>query len=407
MGGFAFSTKLIGQGGIGQSDQFGIFLTPIGGPDGTSNPPEGPVLNSILVAALLSTGTGPGYAQAAVFAPPAISFFPQLDLIPDTGVIASATLGLPGQSGNTAVIGFQNDTTFVNGSAFICIRSTVGAWSIQQQLVPGDGAPQGDYGLSACVFGNIAVVGSLVGSGPALYAFSRTGTTWAQFQQFQPSDIGVSDGLTVAAMTGNQLFLSAINQSANRGAVYVYTLIAGAYAQVQKLVGAAGDFFGISVSCDGSTLVIGAVGNGAGKAYVYTSAGGGTWNLLTTLTSSDGVAGDSFGNGVSVNGTLMCIGARNASVGIVTFAGAAYIFQFIAGAWTQTQKLVSTVPTTLTYFGWATSVYAGNPSWVAVGQPAVGNAGIEGSVFIFKGPAIAPVSDPFVTLTFKGEKVYT
>jgi hypothetical protein len=287
------------------------------------------------------------------------------------------------------------------------VRSTNGAWSIQQRLIPGDGAPQGGYGGSTCVFGNIAVVGSTVSAAPAIYAFARSGSTWVQTQQFQPADIGASDGLTVAAMTGKQLFLSAINQNANQGAVYVYTLIGGVFLQTQKLVGAAGDFFGISVSCDGNTLVIGAPGNGVGKAYIYTTAGGGIWTLLTTVTSSDGAGGDLFGNGVAVNGTLMCIGARDATVGIVTFAGAAYIFQFAAGAWTQTQKLVSTVPTTLTYFGWATSVFAGNPSWVAVGQPAVGNAGVEGATFFFKGPAIAPLVDPFVTLTMKGEKVYT
>ena len=405
---FTFTNKLNGRGGTPASDDFGLFLSPIQGPDGSSYPPGGLIRNSIAVQADLTDGSAPGYAGIYVSPFTGAGWVGQADLISDSGISTAATMGQPGFSGNTAVIGYYvGDSTFPNGTAFACVRNLAGAWSIQQRLVPGDGAPQGNYGISCAVFGNIAVVVSNVGSGPAVYVFVRTGSTWTQVQQFQPADIGPSDNLQVAAMTGNQLFLSADEQDSNRGAVYVYTLVSGVYNQVQKIVGAAGDFFGISASCDGATLVVGAPGNGAGIAYIYTSAGGGTWSLLTTVTSSDGIAGDDFGYGVSVNATLMAIGARNAREGIVTFAGAAYIFQFAAGTWTQTQKLVSTVPTTLTFFGWATSVFAGNPSWVVVGQPAVGNATVEGFAFFFVGPSIAPLVDPFVTLTFKGEKVYT
>lgn len=412
MGGFAFATKLVGIGTGTQSDQYGLYLSPIQPPDGSLNGPNH-VINSIAILAPLPNGIGgnPGYAQAAVAETaggPPTGWINQQNLYDGVGNDGNADAGQPGLNDNTLVYGSPTATaTYPNGVASVQVRSNAWVWALQQRLVPGDGAPQGGYGASTSVFGNLALVASTVGSGPAIYAFARTGSVWAQIQQFQPADIGPSDGLAVGAQTGNQLFLSALTQNSNQGAVYVYTFVGGVFTQVQKLVGAAGDFFGISVSCDGSTLVIGAVGNGAGKAYVYTPAGGGTWNLLTTLTSSDGMAGDDFGNGVAVNGTLMCIGARNAAVGAVTFAGAAYIFQFAAGTWTQTQKLVSTVPTTLTYFGWATSVYAGNPSWVAVGQPAVGNATVEGAVFFYIGPAIAPLVDPFVTLTMKGEKVYT
>ena len=411
MGGFVFANKLQGVGTGTQSDDFGIFLTPILGPDGSSEPPNGLVRNSILINALLPNGIGsnPGYNQAAVFAGVSASGWnAQLDLVDGLGNNGNASAGSPGFNGNTAVFGYPTATTdFPNGLAVAWVRSLSGVWSLQQQLVPGDGAAQGSFGASCGVFGNLAVVCSVDTPSGALYAYARTGNTWAQFQQFQPADIGVGDGLAIAAMTGNQLFLSAIDQNTSTGAVYVYTFIAGAWVQTQKLVGqAVNDFFGISVGCDGVTLVIGGGFSGNGKAYVYTQSAG-HWSLLTTLIASDGAAGDDFGNGVAVNGTLMCIGARNATVGIVTTAGAAYLFQFVAGTWTQTQKLTAPIPTTQTYFGWNTAVFAGTPSWAAVGAPAVGNLGVEGAVFFFKGPAIAPVSDPFVTLTFKGEKVYT
>jgi hypothetical protein len=75
--------------------------------------------------------------------------------------------------------------------------------------------------------------------------------------------------------------------------------------------------------------------------------------------------------------------------------------------WTQTEILTATVPAYLIYFGWATAVFAGSPSWIAIGAPAYGNTGAEGAVYFFSGPNIAPLEDPtIVTLTFKGQKVY-
>jgi hypothetical protein len=408
MGGFVFANSINGRGGSPSSDDFGSFLTPITGPDGSSNPPDGTVLNSIAVLGPLNSASAPGYADVIVQTSglPGV-WIGQLDLIPGTGVEATASMGIPGLSGNTAVIGYYNSGVFPNGAVFACVRDLNGNWTIQQRLLPLDGAPQGNFGVACAVFGNIAVVCSTVGSGPACYVFVRAGNTWTQVQQFQPSDIGVSDSLSIGAITGNQLFLSAIDQAGNKGAVYVFTLVAGQYQQVQKIVGAAAnDFFGISVACDSQTLVIGGGFSTTGKAYVYKSAGGGTWGLLTTLVGSDSVNGDQFGYGVAVNGTLMAIGARAATVGGQTFAGAAYVFQFIGGTWTQTQKLTAPTPVTLTYFGSATADIAGSPSWIAVGAAAFGNASVEGAVFFFKGPAIAPLTDPFVTLTMKGEKVY-
>lgn len=409
MGGFLFTNSINGRGGSPSSDDFGSFLTPITGPDGSSNPPDGTVLNSIAVLGPLNSASAPGYADV-IIQPAGLPglWIGQLDLIPGTGVEATASMGIPGLSGNTAIIGYYNSGIFPNGAVFVCVRDLTGNWTIQQRLLPLDGAPQGNFGVACAIFGNLAVVCSTVGSGPACYLFARSGSTWTQVQQFQPSDIGVSDSLSIGAMTGNQLFLSAIAQGTNTGAVYVFNLVSGQFQQVQKIVGAAiNDFFGISVSCDTQTLVIGGGFSTTGKAYVYKPAGGGTWGLLTTLVGSDSASGDQFGYGVSVNGSLMVIGARAATVSAQTTAGAAYVFQFVGSTWTQTQKLTAPTPTTLTYFGSATAGIAGSPSWIAVGAAAFGNTVVEGAVFFFKGPAIAPLADPFVTLTMKGEKVYT
>ena len=80
--------------------------------------------------------------------------------------------------------------------------------------------------------------------------------------------------------------------------------------------GAAGDYFGYSVSISGNTVVVGAsatVGTNSyqGAAYVFTEPGSGWANMTQTakLTASDGAAGDDFGNSVSISGNTVVVGA--------------------------------------------------------------------------------------------------
>jgi FG-GAP repeat len=383
---FTFQNSLAGRGGgAGGSDQFGLFLTPIQGPDPSNGGAPGvTVANSIGVMAALPDGSAPGYMGSEILPSNASGWETQLDLISGTGVIATATMGQPAFQGNTAVIGFQNDTTYPNGSAFACVRDMAGNWSIQQQLIPGDTAPQGNFGSSCGVFGNIAVVLSAVGSGPAIYVYQRTGTVWTQIQQFQPP-VASTVVLSLGAMTISQLFIVGVDSVTGTGKVYVYTFNSGAFQLVQTLAeGGGNDFFGISVSSDGTTLVIGGGLSTTGLAYVYIPGSGGTWSLSQTLVGSDTVSGDDFGYGVAVSGALMVIGARNASVGAVAFAGAAYVFIYSGGVFYQSQKLTAPTPTTLTYFGWSTAAFAGNKSWVAIGAPALGNVTFEGHVYFYQ-----------------------
>ena len=80
--------------------------------------------------------------------------------------------------------------------------------------------------------------------------------------------------------------------------------------------GAEGDYFGVSVSISGDTVVVGANGdddNGdtSGSAYVFVKPSAGWSNMTQTakLTASDGVEGDYFGYSVSVSGDTVVVGA--------------------------------------------------------------------------------------------------
>ena len=81
---------------------------------------------------------------------------------------------------------------------------------------------------------------------------------------------------------------------------------------------AAGDYFGRSVSIDGDTVVIGAHaddddGTDSGSAYVFTRDTAGDlasgWTEVAKLTADDGAGGDWFGISVSIDGDTVVIGS--------------------------------------------------------------------------------------------------
>ena len=116
------------------------------------------------------------------------------------------------------------------------------------------------------------------------------------------------------------------DKGSNSGSAYVFTRdtagdLASGWTQVAKLTaddGAADDRFGISVSIDGDTVVIGAhadddKGSQSGSAYVFTRDTAGDlasgWTQVAKLTADDGAADDEFGISVSIDGDTVVIGA--------------------------------------------------------------------------------------------------
>jgi len=90
--------------------------------------------------------------------------------------------------------------------------------------------------------------------------------------------------------------------------------------------------FGRSVAIDGNIVVIGAaegsdeVAVGAGAAYVFKRIGN-AYVQEAKLIAPDAELGAEFGRAVAVKGNVIVVGARFASSGSVTRAGAAYIYK--------------------------------------------------------------------------------
>ncbi|MGH8428061.1 MAG: hypothetical protein ACRES7_08790, partial [Gammaproteobacteria bacterium] len=102
--------------------------------------------------------------------------------------------------------------------------------------------------------------------------------------------------------------------------------------------------FGGSLATDGTTLLIGApatcVDNGQGAAYVFTYANG-SWTEAQKLIPTGGGPNNAFGSSVALDGTTALIGAKNATVNANAGQGAAFVFSDSGGTWSQTQMLTA------------------------------------------------------------------
>ncbi len=292
-------------------------------------------------------------------------------------------------SGDTAVIGAWGkaiDSQINQGAVYVFVRNG-GVWTQQQELTAPDGAGGDGFGLSVSVSGDTALIGA-PGNGVA-YVFVRSGGVWRQQQELTASDSVAGDyfGYSVS-VSGGTAVIGALARNNYRGAAYVFALSGGAWGQQQELIasdGAADDEFGYAVAMSGNTVLIGAPGkNGSqGAAYGFALSGG-VWGQQQELTASDGAAGDSFGDSVSVSGATAVIAAYHKN----TDQGTAYLFALSGGVWGEQQELTASGGVANDYFGISVSVSGDTAAIGAVGR---NNSQGAAYVFIMAQPTISAV----------------
>ena len=160
--------------------------------------------------------------------------------------------------GDTALIGalIDDDNGVDSGSAYVFTRSGT-TWNQQAKLLASDGAEDDWFGRSVCLFGDVALIGAAgdddngENSG-SVYVFTRTGTTWAQQQKLLASDAAGDDFFGVAVSLNNDTALIGAylddDNGVDSGVSYVFTRSGTTWAEQQKLLvsdGQAGDFFGM------------------------------------------------------------------------------------------------------------------------------------------------------------------
>jgi uncharacterized repeat protein (TIGR01451 family) len=150
------------------------------------------------------------------------------------------------------------------------------------------------------------------------------------------------------------------------------------------------DAFGVSVSIDGNTVVVGAGWKDTfiGAAYIYTRSGT-TWTQEAKINASDGTNGNEFGMAVSISGDTVAVGARFVNV----WTGAAYIYSRTGTTWTEEARINASDGQYFDQFGWSVAI---DGNYVIAGAPGETTTG---AAYIFWKPI---PQTPKLTITLKG-----
>ena len=292
----------------------------------------------------------------------------------DAGVKLTASDGAPYDNfgisvavdGNTLVIGApgDDDNGTDSGSAYVFTKDPdSGEWTRKAKLTASDGEALDYFGHSVAVSGNTVLVGAYLDDREETDTETGLEDSGSVYVFLKPSSTGWADG-----------------------------------NETVKLAAAAADDdnFGTSVALDGNTAVIGAPGDDdkgtdSGSAYFFTRDGLGNWDAGVELTADDGKPGDSFGISVTVDGDTAVVGAYQHdpiapdsdpnSPSYLLDAGAAYVFTKNSDGWSQSVKLTADDRATGDYFGYSVAV---NDGTVLVGAYQDDDKGTDsGSAYIF------------------------
>ena len=206
---------------------------------------------------------------------------------------------------------------------------------------------------------------------------------WSEIQKLHASDGGYAELFSSSlSLDGNTALIGAIGDDGNglySGAVYVFTRIETTWIEQAKLIafdGVSGDYFGWSVALDGDTALVGAChdDNWTGSVYVFTRTDE-TWNQQAKLQAVDS-SGDCFGWSVALDGSTAVIGAYRDYNENVSGSGSVYVFVRIGNTWIQQTKLLASDGAGC--FGWSVAL-EGNTALIGARYGGYGT----GSAYVF------------------------
>jgi hypothetical protein len=275
--------------------------------------------------------------------------------------------------GDTAVVGAYGedggagDPQSMAGTGYVYERDQggVGSWG-EVAVLRASYAEAGDlFGWSVGIDGDSLVVSAIGVDGGgglhpgvgAAYVFERDhggADNWGQTRRLYASDGQALDYYgTSVAISGDTIVVGNANEDGGlgdphpgSGAAYVYDRDEGGadnWGQTAILRASdaqAYDYFGVSVTVDGDTILAGASyedgGAGdprtdSGAAYLFgrDEGGAGNWGQEAILYAFDAQSGDHFGASVAISGDTVVAGAPNEGGGDFTplpHTGTAYIF---------------------------------------------------------------------------------
>ena len=341
-----------------------------------------------------SVGNNIAQGSAYVFTRIGTTWRQQALLVAANGV-ASDQFGVSvGISGDTVIVGsvFDNFNVITRrGTAYIFVRSG-NSWTQQAKLLPGTGGINDRFGSSVAISGETAVVGA--NQDNSAYVYVRNGTSWTQQARLLaiPRQTGTSLGTSVA-ISGDTIVAGntsdTVGSNSQQGSAYVFVRSGTTWSQQARLVasdGAGGDVFGISIAISGDTAVVGTIFHDVGgmpdqgAAYVFLRNGT-LWSQQAQLVAANGAADDRFGQSVAISGDTAVVGVNLSDTGARN-QGSAYVFVRSGTAWTQQTQLLASDGSAGDQFGIGVAI-SGDTVVVGASFDDVGPNIDQGSAYIF------------------------
>lgn len=283
------------------------------------------------------------------------------------------------------------------------------SWPQKQKFTPADRSAQAIFAWSVCANDKLVAVGAQgdkkgtsgqtdkLGAG-SVYLLKRDSLgQYVEHQKLVSSTrsnnlSGASFGHRVD-LAGQQLVVAArtddtdtIGQNSlpSAGAAYYFEADAnGIWQEKQKLLSnhrRTAGLFGNDVAVGGHWLMVGenrayfdSTGtdslNVAGLVHCFKRNASGKWIRSHNINAKDRDAGDAFGTSVQLFDNQLFVGAYGDAedendTNAIPGAGAMFVFEELAGRWTQVQKIVHSMRDTGRQFG---AVFDADSNWLAVG----------------------------------------
>jgi hypothetical protein len=310
-------------------------------------------------------------------------------------------VGYPGEefgyavslSGDTALIGapYDNTSDFNAGAAYVYVNDG-GVWEAEAKLFPDVRSSEDRFGGSLSLDGNRALIAGLgYVNDPYLgpvYVFERNGGIWTKTAQLSIGgrlDIG-----TEVVLDGDRALVTEYDIVADYSLAHIFEYENGTWTRTAELDNSPGesqDGFGLAAALEGDRVLIGApTGDGQGgetgigAAYVFEYENG-AWTQTARLVADDGEASALFGDSVALDGNRALISASwDDDQG--QNSGSVYVFEYENGVWTQTHKLMANDSAAGDRFG-TSVVLEGNRALIgATGDNDRGSD--SGSVYLFQ-----------------------
>ena len=287
----------------------------------------------------------------------------QSTVVPPPGFVVDRFGAAVALDGDTLLVGAPGGSAF-DPVAFV-YRWNGATWDFEASL--DDTVFQvTNFGSTVALRGDTAVIGAPLESATgAVYAFTRTGTSWSAGTHVEPTLAGKGKYYGASlALDGDTLLVGAPDSNANHP-VHVFVQSGSSWSQQAVIDPPVGTPFryGAEVALSGDEAIVGATGytQEAGIAYAFQRTGS-SWALVQTILPSGSQVEDGFGGGLTMSPNLLAA---------ATYEGreSVYVFHKSGSSWTEETEVTGPDPETGGSFGAAMAIEG---QTIVVGAPTSG-----------------------------------